>query len=181
MYYNSNDNIAANLEGMDDSIRNLCRNPNLKCRREIILNYFNFSLNRDSQPFHLCCDICRKMCNCDICLMSDLHDSLTEVHVTCNEVETPVDESHHVAPLISARQKEKIRKRLVEYKQTLGKASRFGLGPATGFSEDLIDMVCQNAELLVSREAVQQYLPVWKDSHTDTIFGIIQEARELHF
>lgn len=28
MYYNSND-IAANLEGMDDSMRNLCQNPNL--------------------------------------------------------------------------------------------------------------------------------------------------------
>jgi len=178
MFYNSND-IAANLEGMDDSIRHLCRNQNLKCRREIILNYVNFSLKRDRQPLHLCCDICRKRCKCDICLSSDLHDSLSEV--TCDEGRTPVDEGHHVAPLISVRQKEEIKKRLLEYKETLGKASRFGSRPATGFTDDLIEMVCDKAKLLVSREAVQQYLPVWKDSHTDSIFRIVQEVCESHF
>jgi len=69
-------------------------------------------------------------------------------------------------------------KRLVEYRKTLGKASRFGFGCATGFTDDLIDMVCQRAELLVSREAVKQNLPVWKDSHSDIIFKIVQEACE---
>ena len=143
---------------MDDSIRNLCQNPNFKYRREIISNYFSFSLKREGQPLHLSCDICRKRCNCDICLLSDLHDSQTEV--TCDEGGTPVDECHHVVPLISARQKEEIRKHLVEYRKTLGKASRFGLGPATGFTDDLIELVCQKADLLVSREAVQQSVRV---------------------
>ena len=92
-----------------------------------------------------------------------------------------MDEGHHVAPLISVRQKEEIKKRLLEYKETLGKASRFGSRPATGFTDDLIEMVCDKAELLVSREAVQQNLPVWKDLHTVSIFRIVQEVCESHF
>ncbi len=174
MYYNSND-LAANLEGMDDSMRNLCRNQKLKCRREIILNYFNFSLERGGQPLHLCCDICKKKCECDICLSSDLHDSLV---VACNESGTPLDQCEQVVPSFSARQKAQIRKSLQEYKDTLGKTTRFGLGPATGFTNDLIEMVCQKPELLESREAIQQHLPVWRDSHVDNIFRIVQEAHK---
>lgn len=40
MYYNGID-IAANLEGMDDSIRNVCFNKKLKCCQEMTLNYLN--------------------------------------------------------------------------------------------------------------------------------------------
>lgn len=40
MYYNSND-IAANLEGMDDRMRNVCCNKKLKCCWEMTLNYLN--------------------------------------------------------------------------------------------------------------------------------------------
>lgn len=54
-------------------------------------------------------------------------------------------------------------------KKSLSKDSQFGSRPATGFTDDLVEMVCQKAELLVSREAVQQHLPVWKDSHTGSI------------
>lgn len=54
-------------------------------------------------------------------------------------------------------------------KKSLSKDSRFGSRPATGFTDDLVEMVCQKAELLVSREAVQQHLPVWKDSHTGSV------------
>jgi len=71
-----------------------------------------------------------------------------------------VDNCHHVAPLISSRQKKEIRKRLVECRKTLEKASRFGFGCATGLMADLFDMVCHRAKLLVSRKAVKQNLPV---------------------
>ena len=56
-------------------------------------------------------------------------------------------------------------------KKSLSKDPRFGSRPATGFTDDLVEMVCQKAELLVSREAVQQHLPVWKDSHTGSILS----------
>ena len=59
MYFNSND-IAANVEGMDNSMRNLCQNQDEECRRKLILNYFNFSVEQSGQPLHLCCDICKK-------------------------------------------------------------------------------------------------------------------------
>lgn len=92
MYFNSND-IAANVEGMDDSMRNLCRNQDEKCRRKIILNYFNFSVEQSGQPLHLCCDICKKSCNCDVCILSD---SLAVV--TCDEGSTPVNVCGQVVP-----------------------------------------------------------------------------------
>lgn len=59
MYFNSND-IAANVEGMDNSMRNLCQNQDEECRRKLILNYFSFSVEQSGQPLHLCCDICKK-------------------------------------------------------------------------------------------------------------------------
>ena len=177
MYYNSND-IAANLEGMDDSMRRLCRNQNLKCRREMILNYFNFSLERDGQQLHLCCDVCKKKCNCDVC-SSTLHESLE--NATCEDSGSPVDECSEAVSSLLERQKVEVRKCLHEYKNTLGKASRFGSGPATGFTEELIDMVCQKIEILDSREAVKQHLPVWRDSHVDSIFRIVQKVRTLPY
>ena len=174
MYFNSND-IAANVEGMDDSMRNLCRNQDEECRRKLILNYFTFSVEQSGQPLHLCCDICKKRCKCDVCLVSD---SLAVI--SCGDGRKPVDECEQVVPSFSVRQKEEIRKQLEDYKNTLGKASRFGLGPATGFNDKLIEMVCKKAEILLSREAVQQYLPVWREEHVDNIFRIVQGARDSH-
>ena len=174
MYFNSND-IAANVEGMDDSMRNLCRNQDEECRRKLILNYFTFSVEQSGQPLHLCCDICKKRCKCDVCLVSD---SLAVI--SCGDGRKPVDECEQVVPSFSVRQKEEIRKQLEDYKNTLGKASRFGLGPATGFNDKLIEMVCKKAEILLSREAVQQYLPVWREEHVDNIFRIVQGACDSH-
>ena len=174
MYYNSND-IAANIEGMDDSMRSLCQNQDKICRGKLILNYFSFSVEQSGQPLHLCCDICKKRCECDVCLLSD---SLAVI--TCGDGSTPEDVCDQVVPSFSARQKDEIRKRLYDYRNTLGKASRFGSGPATGFNDELIEMVCKKPEMLLSREAVQQYLPVWREEHVDNIFRIVQGACESH-
>ena len=174
MYFNSND-IAANVEGMDDSMRNLCRNQGEECRRKLILNYFTFSVEQSEQPLHLCCDICKKRCKCDGCLLSD---SLAVM--ASGDGSTPVDVCEQAVQSFSVRQKEKIRKQLEDYKSTLGKASRFGTGPATGFNDKLIELVCKKPEILRSREAVNQYLPVWREEHVDNIFRIVEGARESH-
>jgi len=55
---------------------------------------------------------------------------------------TPVDVCEQAVQSFSVRQKEEIRKQLEDYKNTLGKASRFGTGPATGFNDNLIELVC---------------------------------------
>ena len=101
MYFNSND-IAANVEGMDDSMRNLCRNQDKECRRKFILYYYvNFSVEKSGQPLHLCCDICKERCKCDVCLLSD---SLAVI--ACGDGSTPVDVCKQVSvPSFSARQK----------------------------------------------------------------------------
>ena len=75
--------------------------------------------------------------------------------IACGDGSTPVDMCEQVVPSLSIRQKEEIRKQLEDYKNTLGKASRFDLGPATGFYDKLIEMVCKKPEILLSREAVQ--------------------------
>lgn len=102
MYFNSND-IATNVEGMDDSMRILCRNQGEECRRKLILNYFNFSVEQSGQPLHLCCDICKKRCKCDVCLLSD---SLAVI--ACGDGSTPVDECEQVVPSFSVWREEHV-------------------------------------------------------------------------
>ena len=45
LFYNGND-IAKNIDGMDNIMRTFCVNPDSRCRREIILKHFGFSFTR---------------------------------------------------------------------------------------------------------------------------------------
>ncbi len=52
---------------MTDIMRDYCRLTS--CRREYICNYFEAEL-KSIDPPHLCCDICRSQCECDLCKAS---------------------------------------------------------------------------------------------------------------
>ena len=72
LFYNGND-IAKNIDGMDNIMRTFCVNPDSRCRREIILKHFGFSLQGTDQPPLMCCDVCQKICKCSTCEISQLN------------------------------------------------------------------------------------------------------------
>lgn len=63
VYFNSND-LATNVKGMTDDMRNYCRSG--ECLRKSILNVFGFK-KPDTDNLCECCCICQLTCSCDKC------------------------------------------------------------------------------------------------------------------
>lgn len=65
LYYNASD-IARNIAGMSDEVREFCRLQT--CRRDFLARHFGNTVDRDSTlPAHNCCDICAPTCPCQNC------------------------------------------------------------------------------------------------------------------
>ena len=74
LYY-SNRDIGKNIAGMDDSMRNFCKND--ACLRKELLKSLDFMSHDIMHPLHLCCSVCKKACKCCECL-KELMESLCE-------------------------------------------------------------------------------------------------------
>ena len=74
LYY-SNRDIGKNIAGMDDSMRNFCKND--ACLRKELLKSLDFMSHDSMHPLHLCCSVCKKACKCYECL-KELMESLCE-------------------------------------------------------------------------------------------------------
>ena len=104
LYFNNND-IGANVEGMQPIMRDYCENPQNVCRRKIVLSHFGFGIPslRDK---HSCCNICRTDCECSECV--ELHQdvlALENIHILDNEF------------LLSGKQVKDIKSELIKYKK----------------------------------------------------------------
>ncbi|CAC5407168.1 recQ [Mytilus coruscus] len=79
LFYNNTD-IAANKENLQSEIRDYVKNED-RCRREFLLEYFGFSAptNRDK---HICCDTCKKLCKCDLCLNASTGSEETPIKLS---------------------------------------------------------------------------------------------------
>ena len=106
LYFNNND-IGANVEGMQPIMRDYCKNPQNVCRRKIVLSHFGFGIPsvRDK---HSCCNICRTDCECSECV--ELHQdvlALQNIHISDNEF------------LLSGKQVKDIKSELIKYKEEI--------------------------------------------------------------
>lgn len=63
MHFNNND-IAANVEGLDDKVGDYCRTST--CRWDFICSHFGCVQHRD-KVLHSCCDNCAVICDCEQC------------------------------------------------------------------------------------------------------------------
>ena len=100
-----NNDIGANVEGMQPVMRDYCKNPQNVCRRKIVLSHFGFGIPslRDK---HSCCNICRTDCECSECV--ELHQdvlALENIHIPDNEF------------LLSGKQVKDVKSELIKYKK----------------------------------------------------------------
>ena len=65
LYYNKRD-IARNEPGMQDMVRNFCRNSG-SCLRTLLLQCMDVSDPKSVKPLHECCSECLLMCFCTMC------------------------------------------------------------------------------------------------------------------
>lgn len=89
MYF-SNSDIATNVPGMTDEMRDYCRTTS--CRRAFISEYFNSPLEKpaDLEVTHDCCDVCECICKCTQCIELDPTSRQKQVTDTNKELKDPL-------------------------------------------------------------------------------------------
>ena len=164
LYFNNND-IGANVEGMQPIMRDYCKNPQNVCRRKIVLSHFGFGIPslRDK---HSCCNICRTDCECSECV--ELHQdvlALENIHIPDNEF------------LLSGKQVEDIKSELIKYKEEIETSDNYlNLSMCSGLTMTVTDDVCSTLQELCSLERIMEKLPVWGKEHAEKIVHIISNV-----
>ena len=160
LYFNNND-IGANVEGMQPIMRDYCKNPQNVCRRKIVLSHFGFGIPslRDK---HSCCNICRTDCECSECV--ELHQdvlALQNIHISDNEFH------------LSGKQVKDIKSELIKYKEEIEASDNYlNLSMCSGLTMTVIDDVCSTLQELCSLDRIMEKLPVWRKEHAEKIVQI---------
>ena len=164
LYFNNND-IGANVEGMQPIMRDYCENPQNVCRRKIVLSHFGFGIPslRDK---HSCCNICRTDCECSECV--ELHQdvlAVENIHIPDNEF------------LLSGKQVEDIKSELIKYKEEIETSDNYlNLSMCSGLTMTVTDDVCSTLQELCSLDRIMEKLPVWGKEHAEKIVHIISNV-----
>ena len=159
LYFNNND-IGANVEGMQPIMREYCKNPKNECRRKIVLRHFGFGIPTVQEKSHSCCDICQ---NC--CLCSELH-------------EDPVEHSQDTGSMaLSEKQVQEIKSRLIKFKEeTEAKDNYFQLSMCSGLTMEVIDELCLTLAKVETLNRVIEKVPIWRKEHAEEILKIIHDV-----
>ena len=144
LYFNNND-IGANVEGMQPVMRDYCKNPQNVCRRKIVLSHFGFGIPSPRDK-HSCYNICRTDCECSECV--ELHQdvlALENIHISDNEL------------LLSGRQVKDIKSELIKYKEEIEAGDNYlNLSMCSGLTMTVIDDVCSTLQELCSLDRVME-------------------------
>ena len=163
LYFNNND-IGANVEGMQPIMRDYCKNPQNVCRRKIVLSHFGFGIPSPRDK-HSCYNICRTDCECSECV--ELHQdvlALENIHISDNE-------------LLSGKQVKDIKSELIKYKEEIEASDNYlNLSMCTGLTMTVINDVCSTLQELCSLDRITEKLPVWRKEHAEKIIQIISNA-----
>ena len=106
LYFNNND-IGANVEGMQPIMRDYCKNPQNVSRIKIVPSHFGFGIPSPRDK-HSCCNICQT--DCEWSELIELHQdvlALENIHIPDNEF------------LLSGKQVEEIKSELIKYKEEI--------------------------------------------------------------
>ncbi|XP_053398782.1 bifunctional 3'-5' exonuclease/ATP-dependent helicase WRN-like [Mercenaria mercenaria] len=122
LYFNSSDLSKTHLT---KEMKEYCTTEG--CRRELLLNHFNFKVRTD-QDKHYCCDNCSRACKCELC-STDYEET-----DTTNEVEPfPRDQISNLREMLT-----------IYFKSENGIVESVGSAELrTGLSKSLIDNICK--------------------------------------
>ena len=164
LYFNNND-IGANIEGMEPIMKDYCKNPRNTCRRKIVLNHFGFGIP-SAQEKHSCCDICRNDCQCSECV--ELHKGVLALGNIC------ITDRNL---LLSGNQVEEIKLELIRYKEEVEASDNYlCLSMCSGLTMEVIDEVCSTLRGLCTLDSVMKKLPVWRKKHAEKILQVITDV-----
>ena len=163
LYFNMND-IGGNTN-VKPEVREFCLLET--CRRMYVCDHFGTD---DFQPInisHLCCDICTKNCECDMCIENVLATCTLD---SSSKSETAESTEHD--------QLNKCRTMLTSYFNAENSATK-ATNPAliTSLTQTLIDKVVSNYEYLNSEKDMQTLFPYLQPHFSRNIWCILSILR----
>ena len=141
-----------------------------KCKRKLILNYFDHDVPNGQHPDHTCCDFHREHRECENCDLVHVADDLEALSVQQEMTVDTQNESCSQSTSVTFEAKEKVRQDLEQYRmklqRDLGRSTVGSTGQCTGFPIELnpielIALVLQHLPELTSVEKVEAILPVF--------------------
>ena len=171
LYHNSND-VSKRRKAMSDVMRNYVASTN-ECRRMIILKYFGYSSGVHTfVPLHSCCDYHKSICECDNCcaeMVNQVDSALKDVSLT-NSTPQLVDEQIDL---------ERLHDELTSYWLTLdyGRSCIGSTSFSSGFSVELIELVCTSFQELNSFDDVVTKMPVFSKDNAMVIWNILKKYK----
>ena len=181
VYYNNHD-ISSSRKVCQEMIDYVLSDD--VCKRKKILSHFGHSVPKSNMPAHLCCNVHAKTCDCDECLLAATSEMLENVSCADDqEKEIPSKSTafdQAAPPQLSLEKKKLLRKKLIDFRQTLHGLGRSCVGSVslcTGFSMELLEEVVGNANDFMSAEDINTKLPVFNTEHAVAIFKILNDIR----
>ena len=146
-----------------------------KCKREMILTYFGFSVPQTLVE-HDCCDFYKEKCVCEDCA---LVSHLSAIEINTENIECSSDGSIPADSCqLNAEQMDSLLEELQRFRLSLP-----GTGPScvgstslvTGISLDLLQQIAQNASSFHSPQDMEKKLPFFSHSHAFSIWEILKK------
>lgn len=173
LYYNSRD-LSKIRKEMSDVMRNYVTSTDV-CQREMILKYFGYSLDSICTflPVHKCCDYHKDICECDSCsaeMVKEVDSALKDVAISCS---TPLQRICQQIDL------NKLHDELTSYWLTMdyGRSCIGSTSFSSGFSVELIEMVCSSFQELNSFDDVVTKMPVFTKDNAIVIWNILKKYK----
>ncbi|XP_062574182.1 uncharacterized protein LOC134236018 [Saccostrea cucullata] len=137
-----------------------------KCRREILCSSYGSKLEKVI-PVHTCCDICEKLCKCELDVCPNTHPALLfKFEKDITEMSRDVNSSDRIL----LRQKLNALKFKLSNFSTIVKTDIIH-----GLSDDVINYIVQHVENIFTPEDILQNCPIWSYDIADQISNIINE------
>ena len=161
-------------KNMNEVMRTLVTSS--ECRRQIILQYFGYSIEDPVNPVLMCCDIHKSQCKCSSCTTDDGSDeALRNMNISACISDTEVHEDLPTPPLALYND-------LLEYRQNLssGRTCVGSVSLSSGFSIELIDAVFKSFNEIDSVDHIMEHLPVFSRANAEVIYKILCKYKVCH-
>ena len=126
------------------------------CRRQYLINIFTPEKPVRKIPGHLCCDNCRKECECSDCASVQNDTSLTEQLASFSLEDYSFDKEMSVRT-VSTHQRQILKTQLTEYRQELidlSNSSMIHPDIFTGLSDQVIEQVVNNVHCIETMDDI---------------------------
>ncbi len=172
LYYNSYD-LSKRRKEMSTVMRDYVTSTS-SCRREMILKYFGYSLEGQPSiaPVHKCCDYHKNICTCNVCSA----ERVKEIDLDWTKIVLRDDPTPSGCQQVNLTE---LCNELTSYWLDIdyGRSCIGSTSLSSGFSIELINLVCSSFHELNSLDDIITKMPVFTTKNADAIWEILKRYK----